>query len=356
MADAETVTAKEAPQEAFVLQTSRHFPDWLARTGSSLAFTTYQAAKLFFLGTKPKGGLAVFERTFARSMGIGFSADGRSFALATHYQIYRFDNVLPAGQKNGDHDATFVPHQAWITGDVDAHDVVLPSNGKPLFVNTLFSCLAAVSEGYSFKPLWRPAFISKLAAEDRCHMNGFAVENGIPRYVSLVGNSNVADGWRDRRADGGMVIDIATGKTVVEGLSMPHSPRLHNGKLWLLNSGAGEFGYVEDGKFNAIAFMPGYARGLTFIGDHAVIGLSMARENRTFQGLPLDDALKKQGATARCGLLVIDTKSGDTLEWIRIEGVVRELYDVAVVPGVRNASVIGFKTDEIQRVISIDES
>jgi uncharacterized protein (TIGR03032 family) len=214
-----------------------------------------------------------------------------------------------------------------------------------------------VSEGYSFRPLWRPPFVTKLAPEDRCHLNGVALEDGRPRYATLVADADVADGWRDRRADGGMLIDVATNAPLLRGLSMPHSPRLHGGKVWLLNSGAGELGYFdrEAKKFVAVAFCPGYARGLAFIGPYALVGLSLARENRTFQGLALDGALASRGAEARCGLLVIDTRSGDTVEWLRIEGVVRELFDVAVLPGVRNPAAIGFVTDEIQRVISIDE-
>ena len=252
----------------------------------------------------------------------------------------------------------FSPHVAWITGDVDAHDVAIPPDGRPVFVNTLFSCIATVSDGYSFKPLWRPPFISKLAPEDRCHLNGMAMEDGKPRYVTLVADSDVADGWRDRRADGGMVMDVTSGEPLLRGLSMPHSPRLHDGRLWLLNSGAGELGFLDRDakKFEAVAFCPGYARGLAFIGSYAIVGLSLARENRTFQGLPLDGALAARGAEPRCGLLVVDTKSGDTVEWLRIEGVVRELFDVAVLPGVRNPAAIGFVTDEIQRVISIDET
>jgi uncharacterized protein (TIGR03032 family) len=138
---------------------------------------------------------------------------------------------------------------------------------------------------------------------------------------------------------------------------MPHSPRLHDDRVWLLNSGAGELGYFDQAakKFVPVAFCPGYARGLAFIGQYAIVGLSLARENRTFQGLPLDQALASRGAEPRCGLLVIDTKTGDTVVWVRIEGVVRELFDVAVLPGVRNPTAIGFVTDEIQRVISIDE-
>jgi len=350
--------AAAATEEKFALTSSRHFPEWLGRAGASLAFTTYQAGKLFLIGLKAGGRLAVFERTFARCMGLGVSSDARSLMLATQYQLLRFDNVVPSGDAHGEHDAVFSPHVAWITGDVDAHDVAIASDGRPVFINTLFSCIATVSEGASFKPLWRPPFVSKLAPEDRCHLNGLALEDGQPRYVTLVANSDVADGWRDRRADGGMLMDVATGEALLRGLSMPHSPRLHEGRLWLLNSGAGELGFLDRDakKFVPVAFCPGYARGLAFVGPYALVGLSLARENRTFQGLPLDGALAARGAEPRCGLLVIDTKNGDTVEWVRIEGVVRELFDVAVLPGVRNPAAIGFVSDEIQRVISIDES
>jgi uncharacterized protein (TIGR03032 family) len=358
MATTTTPPPAAATEEKFALTSSRHFPDWLARAGASLAFTTYQAGKLFLIGLKAGGRLAVFERTFARCMGLGVSSDARSLVLATQYQLLRFDNVVPRGGAHGEHDAVFSPHVAWITGDVDAHDVAITKDWRSVFVNTLFSCIATVSEGASFKPLWRPPFISKLAPEDRCHLNGLALEDGWPRYVTLVANSDVADGWRDRRADGGMLMDVASGEPLLRALSMPHSPRLHEGRLWLLNSGAGELGFLDRDakKFVPVAFCPGYARGLAFVGPYAVVGLSLARENRTFQGLPLDGALAARGAEPRCGLLVIDTRSGDTVEWLRIEGVVRELFDVAVLPGVRNPAAIGFVSDEIQRVISIDES
>jgi uncharacterized protein (TIGR03032 family) len=345
-------------EEAFALTTSRHFPEWLAGIGGSLAFTTYQAGKLFLLGVRPDGRLSVFERTFPRCMGLGVSADGRSLALATRNAIQRFDNVLPPGQGSPEgYDAVYVPHAGWVTGDLDVHDVGFGKDGRPLFVNTLFACLATVSDGASFRPLWKPDFISRLAAEDRCHLNGLAMEAGKPRYVTAVSRSDAADGWRDRRRDGGIVIDVESGAIVAEGLSMPHSPRLHGGRLWLLNSGTGEFGHVEleSGRFEAVAFCPGYARGLAFLGNHAVIGLSLARDNRTFSGLALDEALAARSVEPRCGLAIVDLATGDMKHWMRIEGVVRELYDVAALPGVRRPSAIGFKTDEVDHLISIED-
>jgi uncharacterized protein (TIGR03032 family) len=351
------MSADDVHGEKFALTSSRNFPEWLAATRMSVAFTTYQAGKLFLLGVRSDGRLSVFERTFARSMGLAVNVDGRSLALATQYQIHRFDNVLPTGQVSPDgFDAVFAPHVGWVTGDVDAHDVSFASDGRPLFVNTKFSCLATVSDGHSFKPIWTPPFISRLAPEDRCHLNGLAPEDGRPRYVTAVSRSDAADGWRDRRADGGIVIDVEKDAIVVEGLSMPHSPRLHDGRLWLLNSGAGEFGYVDihSGRFETVAFCPGYARGLAFIGRHAILGLSMPRENRTFSGLPLDAALQARNTDPRCGLAIVDLDNGDMVAWVRIEGVVRELYDVAVLPAVR-LSLIGFKTDEVRYVLWFDQ-
>ena len=350
--------ADDVHGEKFALTSSRHFPEWLAATGVSLAFTTYQAGKLFLLGVRPDGRLSVFERTFARSMGLGVSADGSSLVLATQFQIHRFDNILPAGQFSPDgFDAIYAPHAGWVTGDIDAHDVGFASDGRPLFVNTKFSCLAAVSDSHSFRPIWTPPFVSRLAPEDRCHLNGLALEEGRPRFVTAVSRSDASDGWRDRRADGGVVIDVERNEIVAEGLSMPHSPRLYDGRLWLLNSGAGEFGFIDpqSGRFEALAFCPGYARGLAFVGRHAVIGLSMPRENRTFSGLPLDAALQARSTDPRSGLAIIDLDNGDMTGWVRIEGIVRELYDVAVLPGVRRPSLIGFRTDEVRYVLSIDQ-
>jgi uncharacterized protein (TIGR03032 family) len=343
--------------EKFALTASRGFAEWLARSGGSLSFTTYQAGKLFFVGLKPDGTLSVHERTFARCMGLAVSDDARTLLLASHYQLYRFDSVLPGGPRRGATDTVYVPRLSWITGDLDIHDVAFDGGGRPVFVNTLFSCIATASEGASFKPLWRPSFISKLAPEDRCHLNGMAMWEGTPMFVTAVSASDVADGWRDKRADGGVLIQTSDNQRVLEGLSMPHSPRVYDGKLWLLNSGTGELGFVDFDarRFEPIAFCPGYARGLAFADGCAIVGLSLPRENRTFQGLPLDAALNARNTEARCGLVVIDLKTGDTLVWVRLEGIVRELYDVAFIPGVRTPAAVGFKTDDILRIVSIDE-
>ena len=348
-----TLSEPAPNQPQFECLTSRQFTGWMAEHRLSLAFTTYQAGKLFLLGLQPNGKLDIFNRTFERCMGLHVSA--QTLWLSSLYQFWRFENALEPGQSYQGYDRMYVPQMAYTTGDLDIHDVALDKDNRPVFVNTLFSCLATVSETHSFKPLWQPPFISKLAAEDRCHMNGLAMQAGEPRYVTAVSRSDVADGWRDHRDDGGIVIDVKTNEVVVNGLSMPHSPRLHQGKLWVLDSGRGEFGYVdrERGTFESVAFIPGYARGLIFIDGFAVVGVSKPRHNRTFSGLALDKRLQEKQAQARCGLYIIDLNTGDAVHWFRIEGVVEELYDVAVLPNSQRPMAIGLKTDEIHRVLSV---
>lgn len=333
---------------------SRQFNSWLQEQSASLAFTTYQAGKVFLIGLQSEGRLSIFERTFNRCLGLW--SDTQSMWLSSLYQLWKFENALQPGQTTNGYDRLYVPQVGYVTGDIDVHDVAVDSAGRVVFVNTLFSCLATVSETHSFTPIWKPPFISRLAAEDRCHMNGLAMAGGRPKYVTAVSQSDVADGWRDRRHDGGVVIDVDTSEVVCTGLSMPHSPRFYQDRLWLLNSGTGYFGHLDlaDGSFQPVAFCAGYLRGMAFIGDFAVVGLSKSRESRTFSGLQLDENLKSHDADARCGLLVIDLRTGDVVHWLHIEGIVSELYDVVVLPDVIRPMALGFKTDEIRRTISMD--
>ncbi|MCA9715415.1 MAG: TIGR03032 family protein [Myxococcales bacterium] len=332
----------------------RRLPDWFAELGGSVAFTTYQAGKLFLIGLQPEQGrLSIFERTFNRCMGL--CAHGRGLWMSSLYQLWRFEDALAPGQTHHGYDRVYVPQVGYTTGDVDIHDIAIDGGGRPIFVNTLFSCLATVSETHSFTPLWRPSFISRLAAEDRCHLNGLAMADGRPAYVTAVSESDVVDGWRDRRRDGGVVIDVRSGEVIARGLSMPHSPRLHDGKLWLVEAGSGYLGYIDRarGRFERVTFCPGFTRGLHIHGHHAIVGLSALREHRTFGDLELGARLENKRADARCGFVVIDLRTGDLVHWLRIEGVVRELYDVVILPGARRPMALGFKTDEIRRMITM---
>ena len=342
-------------ENKFSISTSKGFSTWLGRVGGSVAFSTYQIGKVLFVGLNKNGQLSIFERTFPRSMGIGLSPDRRSLLLATRTQIYSFDNVLQDGQVSNGYDALYAPHISWITGDIDIHDIAFGADGQPLFISTLFNSIATVAPGYSFKPVWRPNFVSQTVAEDRCHLNGMAMQNGAPKYVTCVAMTDTKDGWREHREAGGVLIDIDTNEIVIDGLSMPHSPRIHNKRLWLLNSGKGEFGWADTktGQFHPIAFCTGFARGLSFVGKYAIIGLSEPREGKTFDGLALQDRLRAENETACCGLVIVDTETGEKVEWMKIEGVIRELYDVSFLEGYKRPSAVGVLGPEIQHTISL---
>lgn len=328
---------------------------WLSQHQLSLSFTTYQAGRLFLVGRNPGGRLSIFQRSFPRCMGLWASED-ESIWLGTKYQIWRLTNALLPGQSHDGYDRVYVPRVGYTTGDLDVHDLAVDRDGNVVFVNTKFGCLATLSDAHSFRELWRPPFISELVPQDRCHLNGLAMVDGRPGFVSAVSRSDVNDGWRDQRAHGGVIVDVATGETVASGLSMPHSPRFYRGRLWVLDSGTGHFGHVDlhTGRFEPVTFLPGFARGLAFSGDYAVVGVSQARSKHTFDGLALQDELDKRHASAQCGLQVIDLRSGNVVHWLRAQGVVQELYDVAVLSGSDRPMALGFQTEEISQLLSID--
>lgn len=334
------------------LSASRSLPQWLAEHGRSLGFTTYQAGKVFLVGRQRNGRLSIFERTFSRCMGLW--ADGQTMWLSSLFQLWRFENQLQPGEWYEGYDALFTPMVGHTTGELDIHDLAVDQEANVVFVNTLFNCLGSISDTRSFRPVWTPGFISSLVAEDRCHLNGLAMRDGRPAFVTAVSTSDVIDGWRDRRRDGGVVISVETREVVCSGLSMPHSPRWHDGRLWLLDSGNGHLGYVDDGQFHPVAFLPGYARGLSIVDGCAIVGLSRPRHDSSFGGLGLDDELKARNAEARCGLHAIDLASGAVVAWLRIEGVVSELYDVVTLPGIERPMMLGFQTEEIRKAISIE--
>lgn len=343
----------QGASSALKITASRLFTSWLAEQRASIAFTTYQAGKLFLIGLDADGRLKVFNRTLARVMGL--AAVDQTLWIATLWQLWRFENVLQPGESHHGYDRYYIPQLAFTTGDIDVHDVAVDRRGEPIFVSTLFSCLACPDPVFNFRPIWKPPFVSRYAAEDRCHLNGLAMQAGEPAYVTCVAKSDANEGWREHRADGGLAIDVRSNDVVCAGLSMPHSPRVYQDKLWLLNSGTGELGFVdlERGVFEPIAFCAGYLRGLSFIGDYAVVGLSRQRQNRNFTGLDLDHRLDDKGVSARCAVQVVDLKRGDVVHELRIEGIVEELFDTAILPGTRRPGAVGFVSDEIRRTLSL---
>ena len=378
----ETASPETATPEEIKYSVSGGLMARLAALNISIALTSYQSGLLYFIGRNAEGGINIHQTALPKPMGLcldttgqgapakeggaGAPAAGR-LTLTAAYQIMRFENVLQPGQAiNNAFDACFVPRTVHVTGALDAHDVGIGAGGQVIFANTRFNCLATPSARHSFAVVWQPDFISDVVDEDRCHLNGLAMQDGKPKYVTAVSRSNTIDGWRDRRADGGIVIDVQTGQIVCDGLSMPHSPRLHNGALWLLNSGTGELGTVEfakggkgagngsaAGTFKPVAFCPGFLRGLSFCGNFAFVGLSRPRYER-FEGLALDERLKQADSEPWCGVQIIDLSSGTCVDWFRIDGKIAELYDVEVIPGAVCPMAVPPTSDEAASLITYD--
>jgi uncharacterized protein (TIGR03032 family) len=200
------------------------------------------------------------------------------------------------------------------------------------FVNTRFSCLATLDSEASFTPRWRPPFVTELEPSDRCHLNGLAMVDGKPKYVTALGETNEMGGWRANKAKGGLVMDVDSGAILCRGLSMPHSPRWYGGRLWVCESGSGTLGYVDPntGRYEAIAAVPGFTRGLDFAGDLAFVGLSQVRESAVFSGIPLTERLAPEERT--CGVCVVDLRRGEPVALLKFLGGVQEVFAVAVLP------------------------
>jgi uncharacterized protein (TIGR03032 family) len=308
------------------------FAELLATLGSSILVSTYQTGKLICL-REQDGLVNTHFRDFERPMGIAVH-DGR-LAIATRTAIWDYRNVPATAvqlEPEGGYDACFVPRNVHYTGDVAIHEIAVAEEELWL-VATGFSCLATVDAGHSFVPRWRPPFVTALANEDRCHLNGFAIRDGRITHATALGATDSAGGWRTQKARGGVIIDVATGEIVADRLSMPHSPRWHGGALWVLESGEGGLCTVDlsTGALEPVARLPGFTRGLAFAGRHAFVGLSRVRETATFGGLPLTTRLSER----LCGVWVLDTESGEVVALLRFEELVQEIFDVALLPGAR---------------------
>ncbi|ACK73553.1 TPR repeat-containing protein [Gloeothece citriformis PCC 7424] len=303
----------------------------------SLVISTYQAGKLVI--ARPDGNvLNTHFRVFNKPMGL--ATDYGRIAVGCAYQIWELRNVPAVAQKlepQGKHDACYLPRNCHITGDIDIHEMAWGKQ-ELWFVNTRFSCLCTLDFDHSFVPRWRPKFISALTPEDRCHLNGLAMINYHPKYVTALGMSDSFNGWRENKAKGGVIIDVEHNQIIATGLSMPHSPRWYNNQLWVLESGNGSLAKVDlnTGKLETVAVLPGFTRGLDFWGNLAFIGLSQVRETAVFSGIPLTEKLTER----TCGVWVVNIQTGETVAFLRFEDAVQEIFAVQVLPGLRFPEII----------------
>jgi uncharacterized protein (TIGR03032 family) len=336
--EALTSTAPEAPYREVRYEHSTDFPALLAHLGVSLLVSTYQAGKLAVVSAA--GSLLSLKfHNFDQPMGLAVGPG--KIAVGTRRQVWFLagapdvaHRIEPAGQ----HDGCFLARSCHVTGEIHGHEMAWA--GEELWiVNTLFSCLSTLDARYSFVPRWKPPFITALAAEDRCHLNGLAVVDGRPKYVTALGQTDAKGGWRPGKASGGCLLDVDGGAVVIQGLCMPHSPRVHDGRLWLLDSGRGRLVTVDPqvGRCETAAELPGYCRGLAFAGPYAFVGLSKIRESSTFGGIPVAERRQE----LKCGVWVVNWRTGQPLMFLELQSGVEEIFDVQVLPGMRSPVVEG---------------
>lgn len=330
-------------------------PQLLHQAGLSFLVSTYQAGKLIIV--RADGDVAnTHFRNFPVPMGLAF--EGGRLAIGTKVKVEEYHNqpqVAKTLEPKDKHDNCFLPRHSVVTGQIGIHEISWVDR-ELWVVNTRFSCLCTLDPNYSFVPRWRPKFITGLASEDRCHLNGLAVRDGKPRYVTALGETDTAGGWREKKATGGCLIDVQSNEFICRGLSMPHSPRWHDGKLWVLESGAGSLSTVDlaTGKLTTVALLPGFTRGVDFWGPYAFIGLSQVRESALFSGIPITDRLPVE--ERKCGVWVVDTRNGQIVAFLEFQEGVQEIFAVQTLPGYRYPDLLKSDDDHVANTILLPDA
>jgi uncharacterized protein (TIGR03032 family) len=335
-------TSPERPDTAPTREVRHEYspalPPLLSQLGVSLLVSTYQAGKVVSVGVAA-GELTLSYHNFERAMGVAVKPN--LVAVGARAQVWFLPNspeFAPRVEPAGRHDACFLTRSSHFTGEVQAHELAWAGDELWL-VNTAFSCLCTLDARHSFVPRWKPPFVTALAAEDRCHLNGLAMADGKPRYATALAETDTTQGWRANKVTSGCLIDVASGQTVARGFAMPHSPRVHGGRVWMLHSGAGQLVLVDpaNGRAETVTELPGYTRGLALYDRFAFVGLSKIRETSTFGGMPIAERRPE----LKCGVGVVDLSTGRLLAHLEFVTGVEEIFDVQVVPGTRCPALSG---------------
>lgn len=333
---------------------TENLPSLFQEHNFSICVTTYQACRTLLFSSSSPSKLSMLMRTIPKPTGIALGK--RFLAVASKYQIWLFAGAKNLRNKEGEvrpNDINFLPRYSHVTGNIDAHELAW-HNDRLIVVNTLYSCLSVLEPDWSFTPIWKPKFISKICAEDRCHLNGIAVDEKGPKYVTALGKSDKAAGWRDNKVTGGILIDVTSNEIIAEGFAMPHSPRIYAGKIWLLDSGNGALVMIDPktaAKTNVIRFH-GFLRGLNFYKHYALLGVCKAREKSVFGNLPIEKEFKE----FQCGVAVVNLNTVKLEGYIHFTKGVEELFDIAVLPNYTNPYMVGFEGDEIEMIKIFNET
>lgn len=282
--------------------------------------TTYNSGRLLVLAA-PEGRLRWRAWRFERPMGL--AVEGDRAALAVREEVLRFSarqtesggRLRQVGQCE--------------TGRVDTHEVAIVGS-RVLFANTRANCVARAKPGGGYAVRWRPSFVDPELRRDQCHMNGLGVRDGELATVTLFGRSDQPRGWRtDARYSSGELMAVADESTLAGGLCMPHSPRWHDGRWWLCDSGRGTLCRVSDSKAEPIAELPGFTRGLCIVGGYALVGRSRFRDEHVLD----TKRITGRTQTPRSGVSLVDLASGKEVGGVDFLRGGREVFEVTLLPG-----------------------
>lgn len=226
------------------------------------------------------------------------------------------------------------------TGNVNTREVA-----GDFIASAGLSCVATLSAVYHLIPIWKPSWITRVVPEDRCHVNGIALDKkGELAYVTALGRGNARSSWRDDPL-AGVLVDVTKQSVVASCLAMPHSPRLWNGDLWFCNSVAGTLVRCQPGVYRKeVVYNAGaYTRGLAFYDHYAFVGISRMRysQNQWVDG------------GGRVGVAIVDLTSGREIEFIALK--CSEIFDVQVLPYC-NPLVAGIDSSVIEKILSVPDS
>ncbi len=334
---------------------SAQVPELLQRLNCTLAISTYQAGKLVFISALNESKIIQLPRTFEKPMGIAHDYDKDKLAVACKDEVIVFANSKDLAKhypkSPNKYDALYMPRLTYHTGTLDIHDLNFGLNNVLYGVNTLFSSLIKLDDDYNFTPIWQPKFIDKVVAEDRCHLNGMAMLDGKPKYVTAFGQGNSLQSWRETVTTGGVIIDVDTDEIIIDGLAMPHTPRIFNGELYTLLSATGELIKVnkENGTFEVIVKLDGFVRGMDLHQDYLFIGLSKLRENSsTFAKLNLK--------ANEAGIMIVHLPTGSIAGKITYQTSLDEIYDVHVLPGKSRPNIMNTIRPEYKEGVTTPDS
>ncbi|SEH04472.1 TIGR03032 family protein [Candidatus Venteria ishoeyi] len=338
---------RQSQATAFACNYDPEFAALISHLGCTLALSTYQANKLILLSAQGEK-LTQLPRSFNQPMGLAVSE--KYLAVAQRKKITILSNAPKPASEYPRHadtdDNLFLPRATYYTGDLNIHDLAWGKTGL-WAVNTHFSCLSLMDKDYSFTPHWQPPFIHRLTPHDHCHLNGLAMHEGQPRYVTALGDTDTPGGWRENKLKGGVLVDVDSGETVTKGLAMPHSPRFYDNTLYLLKSAHGSLLQIDtdSGKAHELARLPGFARGMARCGEYLFIGLSKLRGSG-FSDLPIAKG------KLFSGIVAFHLPSGKIVGSLYYLKGCEEVYDVQVLSGLSRPGILDVQGEGFRQALS----